>query len=43
MSVDTELVEMMSAVFAAHREKYAPGEGVAELWDQLRELGVLHG
>ncbi|MFV8170015.1 acyl-CoA dehydrogenase family protein [Mycolicibacterium peregrinum] len=41
MSVDTELVEMMSAVFAAHREKYAPGEGVAELWDQLRELGLV--
>lgn len=41
MSVETELVEMMSAVFAAHREKYAPGEGVAELWDQLRELGLV--
>ncbi|OBB33461.1 acyl-CoA dehydrogenase [Mycolicibacterium peregrinum] len=41
MSVDAELVQMMSAVFAAHREKYAPGEGIAELWDQLRELGLI--
>lgn len=41
MSVDAELVEMMSAVFAAHREAHAPGEAVDELWDQLGELGLV--
>lgn len=41
MSVDAELVEMMSAVFAAHREQHEPGEAVAELWDQLGELGLV--
>lgn len=39
-AADAELVEMMSAVFAAHREKYAPGAGIAELWGRLRELGL---
>lgn len=41
MSVDAELVEMMSAVFAAHREAHGPGEAVDELWDQLGELGLI--
>lgn len=41
MSVDTELVEMMSAVFAAHRERHAPGDATAELWDRLDELGLV--
>lgn len=41
MSVDAELVEMMSAVFAAHREAHGPGEAVDELWDQLGELGLV--
>lgn len=41
MSVDAELVEMMSAVFAAHREQYAPGEGTAELWGRLGDLGLI--
>lgn len=40
-AVDPELVEMMSAVFAAHRERYEPGEGITELWDQLGELGLV--
>jgi acyl-CoA dehydrogenase len=39
--VDAELVEMMSAVFAAHREQHEPGEAIAEVWDQLRELGLV--
>lgn len=37
---DAELVEMMSAVFAAHREQHPPGEGIAELWGRLAELGL---
>lgn len=41
MSADSELVEMMSAVFAAHREQHEPGEGVAELWGRLDELGLV--
>lgn len=41
MSVDAELVEMMSAVFATHREHHAPGEAIAELWEQLGELGLV--
>lgn len=41
MSVDAELVEMMSAVFAAHREQHAPGEAIAELWGRLGELGLV--
>ena len=40
-TVDTELVEMMSSVFAAHRESFEPGEGLAELWSQLGELGLV--
>lgn len=40
-AVDAELVEMMSAVFAAHREQHEPGEGVAELWSRLDELGLV--
>lgn len=40
-AVDPELVEMMSAVFAAHRERHQPGEGVAELWGRLDELGLV--
>ncbi|WP_454789088.1 acyl-CoA dehydrogenase family protein [Mycolicibacterium lutetiense] len=38
---DPELVEMMSAVFAAHREQHEPGEGIAELWGRLGELGLI--
>ncbi len=38
MSVDPDLAEMMSAVFAAHRERHAPTEGLDELWSQLGEL-----
>lgn len=41
MSVDAELAEMMSAVFAAHREQHQPGEGIAELWGRLGELGLV--
>lgn len=41
MSVDADLVEMMSAVFAAHREQHQPGEGTAELWGRLDELGLV--
>ncbi|OBG79973.1 acyl-CoA dehydrogenase [Mycobacterium sp. E802] len=41
MSVDADLVEMMSAVFAAHREQHQPGEAVDELWARLRELGLV--
>lgn len=41
MSVDAELVEMMSAVFAAHREQHASGEAIAELWGRLGELGLV--
>lgn len=41
MSVDADLVEMMSAVFAAHRERHAPGEATAELWVRLDELGLV--
>ena len=44
-SVDPELAEMMSRVFAAHREKHGPEIGVAEwdprLWKQLSELGLV--
>lgn len=40
-AVDAELVEMMSAVFAAHREQHAPGEAITELWDQLGDLGLI--
>ncbi|CRZ15553.1 acyl-CoA dehydrogenase family protein [Mycolicibacterium neworleansense] len=40
-AVDAELIEMMSAVFAAHREKYPPGEGIVELWGRLDELGLV--
>ncbi|MEV0670569.1 acyl-CoA dehydrogenase family protein [Mycobacterium sp. NPDC050441] len=40
-TVDAELVEMMSAVFAAHREQHEPGESITELWDQLGELGLI--
>lgn len=39
--VDAELAEMMSAVFAAHREQHQPGEGIAELWGRLGELGLV--
>ncbi|MUL80952.1 MULTISPECIES: acyl-CoA dehydrogenase family protein [unclassified Mycolicibacterium] len=39
--VDPELVEMMSAVFAAHRERHQPGEAIAELWGRLSELGLV--
>ncbi|KWX21296.1 acyl-CoA dehydrogenase [Mycolicibacterium wolinskyi] len=39
--VDAELVNMMSAVFAAHRERYEPGHGLDELWGQLSELGLV--
>ncbi|WP_280833300.1 acyl-CoA dehydrogenase family protein [Mycolicibacterium frederiksbergense] len=40
-AVDSELVEMMSAVFAAHRGQHEPGEAIAELWGQLGELGLV--
>ena len=40
-TVDPDLVEMMSAVFAAHRQAHEPGEGLTELWDQLSELGLV--
>ncbi|MHC9293327.1 acyl-CoA dehydrogenase family protein [Mycobacterium sp. LTG2003] len=40
-SVDTELVNMMSAVFAAHREQYESGHGLDELWEKLGELGLV--
>jgi acyl-CoA dehydrogenase len=40
-TVDADLVEMMSAVFAAHREQHEPGAGLAELWDRLAELGLV--
>jgi acyl-CoA dehydrogenase len=39
MSVDTELVAMMNAVFADHRAAHGPTAG-PELWDQLRALGL---
>lgn len=39
--VDADLVEMMSAVFAAHRERYEPGHGLDELWGRLGELGLV--
>lgn len=32
---------MMSAVFAAHREKWEPGAGLDELWAQLADLGLV--
>lgn len=41
MSADRDLVEMMSAVFAAHREHHGPTEGLDELWSQLGELGLV--
>jgi acyl-CoA dehydrogenase len=41
MSVDPDLVEMMSAVFAAHRDRYGPTQGLDELWSQLGELGLV--
>ena len=41
MDVDPELVELMSAVFSAHRENHGPGAGLAELWAQLTELGLV--
>lgn len=37
-AVDADLVEMMDAVFAEHREKQSPG---ADLWQQLGELGLV--
>jgi acyl-CoA dehydrogenase len=40
-AVDADLVEMMSAVFAAHRERHQPGEAIAELWGRLGELGLV--
>ncbi|MBU9764101.1 acyl-CoA dehydrogenase [Mycobacterium sp. TNTM28] len=40
-AVDTELVEMMSAVFAAHREQHPPGAAIDELWGRLDELGLV--
>ncbi|MGV0741686.1 acyl-CoA dehydrogenase family protein [Mycolicibacterium sp. XJ870] len=40
-TVDAELANMMSAVFAAHREHHEPGEGLDELWSQLGELGLV--
>ena len=39
MTVDTELVAMMNAVFADHRAVHGPIAG-PELWDQLRTLGL---
>lgn len=39
--VDPDLVAMMSAVFAAHRETHGPDEGLDELWQQLSELGLV--
>jgi acyl-CoA dehydrogenase len=41
VSADPDLVEMMSAVFAAHREHHGPTEGLDELWSQLGELGLV--
>jgi acyl-CoA dehydrogenase len=44
-TVDQDLVEMMSAVFAAHREQHPPGTGTAVwdagLWSLLSELGLV--
>ncbi len=40
-AVDAELVEMMSAVFAAHREQHPTGEVTTELWGRLVELGLV--
>ncbi|MDP7724089.1 acyl-CoA dehydrogenase family protein [Mycobacterium sp. TY814] len=37
-AVDPELVQMMDAVFADHREKQSP---TSDLWSHLRELGLL--
>ncbi|WP_020106880.1 acyl-CoA dehydrogenase family protein [Nocardia sp. 348MFTsu5.1] len=43
--VDRELVDMMDAVFAAHREQSSPETAVAEwdtgLWSRLGELGLV--
>ena len=40
MRVDPELTDVMSAVFAAHREQHEPGHGLGELWDRLGQLGL---
>ncbi|KSZ55978.1 acyl-CoA dehydrogenase [Rhodococcus pyridinivorans KG-16] len=44
-TVDQDLVDMMSAVFAAHREQNEPAEGTAtwdsELWSILSKLGLV--
>ncbi|AKS35309.1 acyl-CoA dehydrogenase family protein [Mycolicibacterium goodii] len=44
-AVDQALVDMMSGVFAAHRERFEPGDagvaGLDELWRQLGELGLV--
>ncbi|MFI2332285.1 acyl-CoA dehydrogenase family protein [Nocardia rhamnosiphila] len=44
-AVDKDLADMMSAVFADHRAKHAPGDGAAAsdlpLWQQLTELGLV--
>jgi acyl-CoA dehydrogenase len=43
-AVDQDLVGMMDAVFARHREQHEPGTGTAVwdrvLWDRLGELGL---
>ncbi|MFZ2526829.1 MAG: acyl-CoA dehydrogenase family protein [Rhodococcus sp. (in: high G+C Gram-positive bacteria)] len=43
--VDRDLVEMMSAVFAAHREQHEPGTEISswdtDLWARLAELGLV--
>ncbi|MGE0782414.1 acyl-CoA dehydrogenase family protein [Mycolicibacterium sp.] len=37
--VDAELIAMMNAVFAGHRETHGPAAG-SELWSSLRDLGL---
>ncbi|MFC9551336.1 acyl-CoA dehydrogenase family protein [Rhodococcus sp. NPDC056960] len=44
-TIDTDLVDMMSAVFARHRQQHEPAIGAARwdttLWAQLDELGLV--
>ncbi|KAF0956792.1 acyl-CoA dehydrogenase family protein [Rhodococcus sp. T7] len=44
-TIDTDLIDMMSAVFARHRQQHEPAIGAARwdttLWAQLDELGLV--
>lgn len=41
-TVDAALIDMMSGVFAAHRERFGPGvAGLDELWATAGELGLV--